>query len=144
MKDTLGDALDRALGGVRDHYSHNCTEGHHHLCTGYSMQRTCRCACHENTDYTAYERVEARRRGLAHLLRQVRMVGRYDWLGGYTHAVVMGDGELLGPECVRPNYRLIREATRHGDKSGWEAVAVIALDNPDSDDHCAHCNKELT
>lgn len=75
-------------------------------------------------------------------LRQVRMVGRYGWNGGYTHALLMGDGETVGPECVRPNYREISWATRHGGRTGWCVEAVIALDG-DEDEFCAHCGKQL-
>lgn len=76
-------------------------------------------------------------------LRQVRMVGRYGWLGGYTHAVLLGDGEPIGPECVRPNYREISDATRHNMANGWQAVAVVALDGSDEAEFCAHCGREL-
>lgn len=77
----------------------------------------------------------------AHLLRQVRMVGRYDWLGGYTHAVLMDDGGTIGPECVKPNYREISESTRHASADGWQAVAVFAID--DGPEICDHCGKEI-
>jgi hypothetical protein len=80
----------------------------------------------------------------AKLLRQVRMVGRYDWLGGYTHAVLMDDGETIGPECVRPNYREISKSTRHKSADGWQAVAVFALDDPAAGERCAHCGKALS
>ena len=79
----------------------------------------------------------------AEMLRNVRMVGRYDWLGGYTHVVVVDDGELIGPECVPANYREISHATRHGEANGWQAVAVIAMDACDEPEHCAHCHKLL-
>jgi len=75
------------------------------------------------------------------ILRWVRLVGRYGWLGGYTHAVLLNDGEVLGPECVGPNYREVSWATRHGDDNGWRAVAILALD--DGETWCAHCGKEL-
>lgn len=77
------------------------------------------------------------------ILRNVRKVGRFDWLGGYTHVVLLDDGEILGPECVRPNYREISWATRHGEGNGWQAVAVVALDGSDEDPTCAHCYKHL-
>ena len=79
----------------------------------------------------------------AEILHNVRKVGRFDWLGGYAHAVLLSDGEVLGPECVAPNYREISHATRHGERSGWAAVAVIALDGADEPEHCAHCYKLL-
>lgn len=75
------------------------------------------------------------------LLRLVRMVGRYGWLGGYTHVVVLDDGEILGPECIAENYRQISHSTRHAINDGWRAVAVIALD--DGPETCAHCAKEI-
>jgi len=78
-----------------------------------------------------------------HLLRQVRMVGRFAWLGGYTHAVLVDDGELIGPECVAPNYGAISTATRWQENNGWRAVAVVALEGSDEPDYCAHCGKEL-
>lgn len=79
----------------------------------------------------------------AQVLRQVRMVGRYGWLGGYDHAVLLDDSCLLGPECVKPNYREISWATRHRQDNGWRAVAVVALDGTDDTDCCAECGKVL-
>jgi hypothetical protein len=79
----------------------------------------------------------------ASLLQWVRLVGRYGWLGGYTHAVLLDDGGVLGPECVRPNYREVSWATRHGEHNGWCAVGIVALDGEDEPTTCAHCGKEL-
>ncbi len=76
-------------------------------------------------------------------LRQVRMVGRFGWYGGYTHALLMDDGEIIGPECVKPNYRNLSASTREHAGDGWEVIAVIALDGSDEPDYCAHCYKEL-
>ena len=42
---TLGDAVDRALGGRKHFVSHNCEIGLHGVCLGYYGGRTCECNC---------------------------------------------------------------------------------------------------
>lgn len=74
------------------------------------------------------------------LLREVRMVGRFDWLGGYAHALLLDDGATLCAHCVRPNYRAISASTRHALRDGWGAVAVFAID--DGPERCDHCGRE--
>lgn len=43
---TIGDALDRSMGGPDHYVSHHCVESHHHVCLGYYGGRTCECPCH--------------------------------------------------------------------------------------------------
>lgn len=78
------------------------------------------------------------------LLAWVRKVGRFDWLGSDIHAVLMDSGALIGPECVRPNYRHISFATRHNsERNDWCAVAIAVLDGSEPYS-CAHCGGALT
>jgi hypothetical protein len=66
----------------------------------------------------------------------------YAWPGGYAKQMVMTDGECLCAECVKDNYRLILQATRDKDRSGWQAYAAeIHWEGPSM--QCANCNKEL-
>ena len=68
----------------------------------------------------------------------------YAWPGGYVRALVMDDGEVLCPTCVRENLELILEATRDHLRDGWEAVGSFHAG--ETDDHhqtCAHCGAEM-
>lgn len=78
---------------------------------------------------------------VAKLLAQVRMVGRFGWLGGYTHAVLTNDGAMICARCVHDNYRCISWATRHDAHDGWQAMAVFALDS--GPEHCDNCGQEV-
>lgn len=44
-RQTLGDALDRALGAPARFISHNCERGFHQVCLGDYAGRTCDCDC---------------------------------------------------------------------------------------------------
>jgi len=77
----------------------------------------------------------------AEVLRLVRMVGRFGWLGGYTHAVLMDDGGIVCARCTHDNYRLISWSTRHQARDGWEAFAVFALD--DGPETCDPSGREI-
>jgi len=45
---TLGDALDRAMGGPERYISGYCEEHDHMVCLGYYGGRSCECRCHRN------------------------------------------------------------------------------------------------
>lgn len=42
---TIGDVIDRALGGTDRFISHHCARGFHQVCLGYYAGRTCECDC---------------------------------------------------------------------------------------------------
>lgn len=77
------------------------------------------------------------------LLRQVRRMARekYAWPGGYSLALVMTDGAVLCPDCVRSEYRQISHETRHGMSGGWAAAAVDCAANWEESETCEHCSK---
>ena len=73
------------------------------------------------------------------VLTNVRRIGRYDWLGGYTPFLVMDDGGVIGPECIRSCFRDISYATRHHMADGWEVIGIDHTGNTDEDVICDHC-----
>lgn len=78
------------------------------------------------------------------LLRQVRMLGRAGWLGGYTHYLVCTDGGSLCWTCTAKNYRRISESTRSSDGSGWGALVVsYVTGGEDEDTTCDHCHRPI-
>lgn len=78
-------------------------------------------------------------------LRATLRAGTHTHVGGYRLAFVCHDGELLSFNAVRENYRLVSEAIRDTDKSGWLVVGIVTLDHMDyeTDQHCAHTGELL-
>lgn len=63
-------------------------------------------------------------------------------LGGYPRVLFMSDGECLCRQCAKDNYRLISEATRDRDCSGWCAELVdVYWEGPVM--NCAHCGADI-
>lgn len=81
----------------------------------------------------------------AALLRDVRRMARdrYAWPGGYALALVMTDGGILCPNCVRAEYRQIIRATRDGSRDGWGAAGVDHAGNWDDPETCDHCGATI-
>ena len=55
--------------------------------------------------------------------------GEYAWPGGYPRYFITDDGEALGFDTVRENYRQVYRATRDSDAtgrpcSGWAVIGV--------------------
>lgn len=66
----------------------------------------------------------------------------YAWPGGYPRFFITSDGESLSFDSARENRRLILEAIRDRDDSGWRVVACeINWENPD--EYCAHSGARI-
>lgn len=68
--------------------------------------------------------------------------GAYAWPGGYPRFFVMSDGEALSFEAAKAERRLILEAIRDQDRSGWRVVACD-INWEDSALVCAHTGKPI-
>jgi len=49
----------------------------------------------------------------------------FSGVGCYPLALLMSDGEVLDWQSAKENYRQILRSTKHNDRDGWEAVAII-------------------
>jgi len=75
--------------------------------------------------------------GAARIVRRER----YAWPGGYPLALLLTDGAVLCPECVAAEFAQISNAHRHALSDGWRPAAMLVLEAPDEDEHCAHCDR---
>ena len=67
---------------------------------------------------------------------------KYAWPGVYPLYIVMADGEALCVECGKKEYRLLAEASRDKDSSGWRPKAPdINWEDPNL--YCCHCNERI-
>jgi hypothetical protein len=66
----------------------------------------------------------------------------YAWPGGYPMLAIMSDGESLCVKCAKANYRLIRNAMKANDDSGWRVVGVD-IHWEGEPETCAHCNADI-
>ena len=57
--------------------------------------------------------------------------GRYAWPGGYTLVFITSDGQALSYRSAEENCRLIMEAIRDRDNSGWRVVGCVVDDEDD-------------
>jgi hypothetical protein len=74
--------------------------------------------------------------------RRDMRLGQYAWPGGYPRYFVMADGEPLSFEAAKAERRLILEAIRDQDDSGWRIVGVdINWEDPDL--FCSHTNNRI-
>ena len=70
------------------------------------------------------------------------VLNKYAWPGGYSVLAIMSDGDVLCPDCVRENLRIIAESTAGDFRDGWAfAAADVHWEGPS--EFCAHCGKEL-
>ena len=63
--------------------------------------------------------------------------GPYAWPGGYPLYFVCSDGEALSFAAAKQERRLILEALRDNDRSGWRVVGVDT-NWEDAELRCAH------
>ncbi len=67
---------------------------------------------------------------------------KYAWPGGYPLYIVMEDGASLCVECGKKEYRMLAEASRDKDRSGWLPSAPnVNWEDPDL--YCCHCNARI-
>jgi len=67
---------------------------------------------------------------------------KFAWPGGYPLVLVMADGGVLCPECVRAEWRSIVTYTKWGQRySGWCAEGYSIEESPEEDVICDHCGK---
>ncbi len=72
---------------------------------------------------------------------------RHAWPGGYALGLVMGDGEMLCPECVRENWREVVQAHLWADDGGdpcWVPLGITHTGETDDDLFCAHCERRIS
>ena len=65
----------------------------------------------------------------------------YAWPGGYPVFLVLRDGNVLCPACVKDNLRAIVQGT-HERSSGWDAEAAD-INWEDEDLCCDNCGKRI-
>jgi hypothetical protein len=67
----------------------------------------------------------------------------YAWPGGYPVYYLAADGEVICPECMNKEKKLIEEATANpGTDKQWEIVGTDA-NWEDTEMYCANCNKHM-
>ena len=70
---------------------------------------------------------------------------KWAWPGGYPLYAVMGDGEVLCPDCVVENIKQVVYAS--SDRRRWRdtswSVEGADINYEDEDCHCAHCGKKI-
>ena len=80
--------------------------------------------------------------------RTAKFVARekYAWPGGYALALVMADGEMLCPGCIRTSWREIVQAHLWADNRGdpaWTPIGVMHSGESDEELQCAHCSNAI-
>jgi hypothetical protein len=73
-------------------------------------------------------------------LKTALRYGEFAWSGGYQLYFLCSDGEAMSFDSVRENLRLVMEAIRDHDSSGWRVVAV-ETNWEDTELYCAHSGK---
>lgn len=63
-------------------------------------------------------------------------------IGGYPIFAITTDGGCLCHQCVKDNYRIIRESQRDNCNDGWE-VETIDTNWESTDLHCDNCNQAI-
>lgn len=66
----------------------------------------------------------------------------FAWPGGYPLFAITTDGGCLCHSCTKEHYRLIRQAQRDNDNTGWN-VAAIEVNWENDSLECDHCNKSI-
>jgi hypothetical protein len=74
--------------------------------------------------------------------RRDMMRGPYVWPGGYPVHFVMSDGEALSFKAARENVRLILEAIRDQDASGWRVIGAD-INWEDTSLYCADSGERI-
>ena len=73
--------------------------------------------------------------------RKLLKAGPYAWPGGYPVYFLCNDGEVLSFEAAKENARLICEAIKDEDNSGWRVVGIEI--NYEESLLCAHTGKPI-
>ena len=68
--------------------------------------------------------------------------GAYAWPGGYPLYFIASDGEALSFKTAKAERRLILEAIRDHDNSGWRVVAMD-INWEDTELVCAHSGERI-
>lgn len=68
--------------------------------------------------------------------------GPWAWPGGYPVYFVMSDGEALSFKAARENRRLILEAIRDQDSSGWRVIGAD-INWEDTSLYCADSGERI-
>jgi hypothetical protein len=63
-------------------------------------------------------------------------------MGGYPMFAIAEDGAALCSDCVRHNYRVIRESQKKNNRDGW-AIVGIDINWEDNALYCDHCSKQI-
>jgi hypothetical protein len=82
------------------------------------------------------------------LVRLAIDVARYPfaWPGGYVRGIIMDDGGILCPGCIRENIREIAHDTRH---EGWHGTGWVVAGSfhageiDERHETCSHCDAEM-
>ena len=68
---------------------------------------------------------------------------RYAWPGGYPLALVMHDDAILCSSCAEQEWENILWSWVHDCHDGWKPSGITIINDPASDDVCAHCEKRF-
>jgi len=71
------------------------------------------------------------------------MRNHHAWPGGYPLAIVMDDGGLLCPNCIKAEFEQIAWSWVNKVWDGWFPVHLTVLDDPSYAATCAHCGKRI-
>ena len=68
---------------------------------------------------------------------------KYAWPGRYALALMMHDGALLCPACVKAEYSQISQSWRHKSRDGWRPYGIVVMSEVEAPEPCAHCGKGI-
>ena len=68
---------------------------------------------------------------------------KYAWPGGYEIIGITTDGGLLCSSCMTKEYKLILDAIRSEDHSGWCLSTTTTTVDFENFERCDNCNKFL-
>jgi hypothetical protein len=76
-------------------------------------------------------------------LKNALRAGPYAWPGGYPTFFLTAEGDPLCHQCVRDNFKLVLEETRHPSPlDGWRTIGH-EINYEDAALHCAHCGEQI-
>jgi hypothetical protein len=87
--------------------------------------------CHTKTDIATVADLKATLRN-----------GGYAWPGGYPLYFITNDGAALSFETVRREFRIVADAIRQNDRSGWRVVGCD-INYEDDDLFCDHSGDKI-
>lgn len=69
---------------------------------------------------------------------------RFEWPGGYAMFLVMADGGVLCPACVRKEWcSIVRYTFWNQPGSGWMPAGIDHTGNTDEETRCDHCDEVI-